>query len=235
MASAAVSLRPSTRRTPMEAELFTGIIEEIGRIRSLRRERQGAVLTISAPQMAPALNPGDSVAVNGVCLTVTERRKEFFLCDLSAETLARSSLGLAREGTRVNLERALLVGARLGGHIVQGHVDGMGTLMSSAPSGEGSVMEFSFPHELERYLVPKGSIAVDGISLTVAALGPRSFQVAVIPYTWKGTNLQYLKVGDPVNLEADLLARYFERFFRLGLAGGRPARPLMESLWEEGS
>lgn len=230
-----MSLQPATRRIRREAELFTGIIEEIGRVRSLRRERQGAVLEISAPQLAPALNPGDSVAVNGVCLTVTGRRGELFSCDLSGETLARSSLGLARGGTYVNLERALLAGARFGGHIVQGHVDGMGALVSSAPSGGGGVMEFSFPHELERYLVPKGSIAVDGISLTVAELGRRSFRVAVIPYTWKGTNLQHMRVGDPVNLEADLLAKYFERFFQLGPAGGRPARPLMESLWEEDS
>jgi riboflavin synthase len=128
-----------------------------------------------------------------------------------------------------------MVGGRLGGHMVQGHVDGVGSLVSSAHSGVGQVMEFSFPRELERYLVHKGSIAVDGISLTIASLDRQFFRVAVIPHTLRATNLQYLKTGDPVNLEVDLLAKYFERFFQLGLMESRPSRSAIDLLWEEGS
>ncbi|MBZ5498277.1 MAG: riboflavin synthase [Acidobacteriia bacterium] len=197
--------------------MFTGIIEEAGIIRSLRPGSAGATMLIEAQRIAPGLKSGDSVAVNGVCLTVVITRGGSFSCDLSAETLRRSSLEQAREGQLVNLERPLAVGDRLGGHIVQGHVDGVGRFITSVPSGEGMEMEFSFPPELERYLVNKGSVAVDGISLTVASLKKTAFVVAVIPHTFRVTNLRHLKPGDMVNLEVDILAKYFERFFQLGM------------------
>jgi riboflavin synthase len=216
--------------------LFTGIIEETGIIRSLRPASAGAKLLIETEQIAPALKAGDSIAVNGVCLTAVGRKGKSFSCDLSAETLHTSTLGQVREGTIVNLERPLGVGDRLGGHIVQGHVDGVGKLVSSVPSGEGVEMEFSVPMELERYLVNKGSVAVDGISLTVAALKVRAFVVAVIPHTYRVTNLRCLRPGDAVNLEGDILAKYFERFFQLGLTQERvPKKKLtVESLREQG-
>jgi riboflavin synthase len=204
--------------------LFTGIIEETGTIRSLVREPEGAVLVVEARKIAPELAQGDSVAVNGVCLTVVASTHLDFRADVSAESLRRSSLAQARQGKPVNLERALSVGSRLGGHIVQGHVDGVGALISAHPSGEGYEMEFSVPSELERYLVVKGSVAVDGISLTVATLKPGAFGVAVIPHTYSATNLGQMKPGDRVNLEGDILAKYFERFFTLGLLDSRTPR-----------
>lgn len=197
--------------------MFTGIIEEAGLIRSLRPASAGAFIQIEADRIAPGLKPGDSVAVNGVCLTVREIAGQRFTCDLSAETLRRSSLGRATAGTIVNLERPLAVGDRLGGHIVQGHIDGVGKFVSSVSTGDGVDMEFSFPPELERYFVSKGSVAVDGISLTVASLKENSFVVAVIPHTYRVTNLHRLRPGDAVNLEGDILAKYFARFFQLGL------------------
>jgi len=197
--------------------LFTGIIEETGLIRSLHPAAGGAQIQIEAGGIASGLKPGDSVAVNGICLTVREAAGRRFTCDVSPETLRRSSLGRAGDGALVNLERPLAVGDRLGGHIVQGHVDGVGKLISSAASGEGVEMRFSFPTEMERYFVSKGSVAVDGISLTVASLKGNSFVVAIIPHTYRATNLHRLKPGDEVNLEGDILAKYFERFFELGL------------------
>jgi riboflavin synthase len=216
--------------------LFTGIIEETGIIRSLRPISAGATLVVEAGRIAPALKAGDSVAVNGICLTVVGNTGSSFSCDLSAETLRCSTLGQAREGMIVNVERPLGVGDRLGGHIVQGHVDGVGRLVSSVPRGEGVEMEFSVPAELERYLVNKGAVAVDGISLTVASLKKNAFVVAVIPYTYRVTNLRCLRPGDAVNLEGDMLAKYFERFFQLGLMQEHvPKQKLtVESLREQG-
>lgn len=205
--------------------MFTGIIEQAGVIRSLRPASAGARVVIEAAKIVPELRTGESVAVNGVCLTIVEKNARNFGCDVSAETMRRSSLGQAREGMVVNLERALALGDRLGGHIVQGHVDGIGKLVSSTPSGEGVEMEFSIPEELERYLVCKGSVAVDGISLTVATLRHHAFGVAVIPHTFRFTNLHRLRPGDVVNLEGDILAKYFERFFRLGLIPAPAQKP----------
>jgi len=216
--------------------LFTGIIEEAGVIRAMRRSSAGAALIVEAGRLAPELKPGDSIAVNGVCLTVVESKGRDFSSDLSAETLRRSSFGQGREGMIVNLERSLAVGDRLGGHIVQGHVDGIGRLISAIPSGEGFEMEFSLPTELDRYLVIKGSVAVDGISLTVASMKPGAFVVAVIPHTYRSTNMQHLKKGDIVNLEADILAKYIERFFQLSQPEERnlKAKLTVESLKEQG-
>jgi riboflavin synthase len=219
--SAAASPRDMTE----EAMLFTGIIEETGIIQELRTGNQGVVLTVGAAMILPTLKIGDSIAVNGVCLTIIRAGEESFACDLSMETLQRSSLKHARPRTFVNLERPMVLGGRLGGHLVQGHVDGIGELISAIPSGDGIDIKISYPTELERYLVYKGSIAVDGISLTIASLQAGSFSVAAIPHTFKATNLKYLRIGDPVNLEADILGKYFERFFGLGLIQGGEAAP----------
>jgi riboflavin synthase len=212
--------------------VFTGIIEEVGTVGAIREGGQGATLTIRAPRIGPSVRIGESVAVNGVCLTATGVTGDEFTCDLSTETLRRSSLRQVRAGAPVNLERALALGERLGGHMVLGHVDGVGNLASTVRSGEGWEMEFSFPRELERFLVQKGSIAVDGISLTIASLGNRSFKVAVIPHTYRASNLGGLKIGDPVNLETDVLGKYFERFVQLGLLEAKRPRSAVETLLE---
>jgi riboflavin synthase len=198
--------------------VFTGIIEEIGTIQEIRFMHEGAVITIAAAEILPGLKIGDSVSVNGVCLTATSVGTGSFSCDISAETLRLSSFKKAKQGLKVNIERSLMLGGRLGGHIVQGHVDGVGRLLGRIPSGNGYELSFYFPRELERYLVYKGSIAVHGVSLTIASLEKESFTVAAIPLTLEATNLKQLKVGDPVNIEVDILGKYFERFFQLGIA-----------------
>jgi riboflavin synthase len=216
--------------------VFTGIVEATGIIRARNAAGGGATLLIEAEGIVPGLKTGDSIAVNGACLTVVEIGARDFVCDLSAETLRRTTLGKVREGISVNLERPLAIGARLGGHFVLGHVDGIGRLVSAVSIGEGMEMEFSVPAELERYLVAKGSVAIDGISLTIAQLRASGFNVAVIPYTYRVTNLHQLRPGDAVNLEGDVLAKYFERFFQLGLMPERkPERKLtVEELKEQG-
>jgi riboflavin synthase len=216
--------------------VFTGIIEEIGVLRSVRRKASGGVMLIEAAGIADSLKQGDSVAANGVCVTVAESTARTFTCDLSAETLRCTSLGDAGQGTAVNLERALAAGGRLGGHIVQGHVDCTGRLVSVISCGDGVEMEFAVPAHFEKYLVIKGSVAVDGISLTVAKLKKGAFAAAVIPHTLRATNLGSRKPGAAVNLEADILAKYFERFFQLNLgAGSDPQGKLtVESLKRQG-
>jgi riboflavin synthase len=197
--------------------VFTGIIEEVGTIQELRFLLGGASIAISTKAILDGLKPGDSIAVNGICLTATRIGPGSFLCDISAETLRRSSFKQMKHGTQVNLERSLRVGDRLGGHFVLGHVDDVGRLIGKTTSGQGYEMSFDFPIELERYLVHKGSISVDGISLTIASLDRGSFSVAVIPHTFQSTNLNQLTIGALVNLEVDILGKYFERFFYLGL------------------
>jgi riboflavin synthase len=197
--------------------VFTGIIEEVGVIQELRLGSEGAVVTVAAAQCTTGLKIGDSIAVNGVCLTATRIESSHFLADISAETLRISSFKQLKQGSRVNLERALMVGDRLGGHIMQGHVDGVGRLISKVRSGDGWEISFDFPREIERYLVYKGSISVNGISLTIASLSKGVFSVAVIPHTFESTNLNRLAAGDLVNLEVDILGKYIERFFQLGI------------------
>ncbi|HYV03831.1 MAG TPA: riboflavin synthase [Blastocatellia bacterium] len=191
--------------------IFTGLIIEIGRVRRVDRRADGAYLVIEANKVLEGTRIGDSISINGVDLTVIEMGLDFFSSDASLETLKRSSLGGLRAGSRVNLERALAVGERLGGHMVQGHVDGTGELLSVEPEGNAYRMRFGFPRELGRYIAMKGSITVDGISLTVAGLGDDWFEVAIIPHTWRETILSELKNRDPVNLEVDVLAKYVER------------------------
>ena len=197
--------------------MFTGIVEEIGTIRELRFQAEGAAITVAAKNILPGIAVGDSIAVNGVCLTAVRLMPDAFVCDISEETLRKSAFRKAKIGARVNLERALPANGRLGGHIMQGHVDDVGKMLSRTPSGGGFEFSFSFPPALERYLVYKGSIAVNGISLTIAALGKDSFSVFVIPHTLSAANLGELAAGDPVNLETDILGKYFERYFQLGL------------------
>jgi len=199
--------------------MFTGIVEEVGIIREMRFQADGAAITVGARTILPGITIGDSIAVNGVCLTAVRLLPDAFVCDISEETLRRSTFRKAQNGARVNLERALAAGGRLGGHIMQGHVDDVGQMISRTPVGKGFEISFSFPRALERYLVYKGSVAVNGISLTIAALEKESFSVAVIPHTFSVTNLGELAPGEQVNLETDILGKYFERYFQLGITG----------------
>jgi riboflavin synthase len=191
--------------------VFTGLIREVGRIAAVDGGEDGVRLEIDAPQTAAAAAVGDSVAINGVCLTVVSVSNGRFAFDAVPETLARSSLGRLEAGSRVNLEPALRAGEPLGGHYVQGHVDGVGTVRSVEPEGDGRRIWFDAPRELMRYVVEKGSVAVEGTSLTVAALDDDGFAVALIPHTLAETTLGALEPGDTVNLEADVLAKYVER------------------------
>lgn len=210
--------------------MFTGIIEETGTIRKITTAADSARVEIAARTVLEGSRIGDSIAVNGACLTVVEISGQSFCADVSAETLRRTSLRQMRAGTRVNLERPLMPSSRLGGHIVQGHVDGTGEFLEARPEGNGYVVRIGFPAQLARYIVEKGSITVDGISLTVAALGETWFEIAVIPHTWQVTNLSALKRGDAVNLEVDIIARYVERMMqsRLNEAGGLTLEKLQE-------
>jgi riboflavin synthase len=194
--------------------IFTGLIVEVGRVRQIRRRPEGAFLVIEANKVLEGTRIGDSISINGVDLTVIEMSADSFSSDASLETLKRSTLGDLRVGGRVNLERALAVGERLGGHMVQGHVDGTGELLSITPEGNAYRVRFGVPAELGRYVAMKGSITVDGISLTVAGLGDDWFEVAIIPHTWRETSLSDLNSGDRVNLEVDVLAKYVERLMQ---------------------
>jgi riboflavin synthase len=196
--------------------MFTGIIEELGTIASLKKHGGGAKIKISAKIVTQSTSEGDSIAVNGVCLTALDVKPDRFTADVSQETLDKSTLGRLKTGTRVNLERAVTPATRLGGHIVQGHVDARGKFVSAAQNGDFWTVRIAFPHEIGQYLVYKGSISVEGISLTIAALKDDYFEIAVIPKTWQLTNLSTLKSGDEVNLEVDLIAKYVERILLYG-------------------
>jgi riboflavin synthase len=196
--------------------MFTGIIEELGRVRSIERRGEGARLVIEARTVAEGTQEGDSIAVNGVCLTAIDVRADSFAADGSRETLQRSTLGRLRAGSAVNLERAVTPSTRLGGHIVQGHVDGRGRFLHAEDHGGSWTVRIAYPRELARYLVFKGSVSVEGISLTVAALADEYFEIAVIPKTWTVTNLSHLRPNDEVNLEADIIAKYVERILNVG-------------------
>lgn len=191
--------------------MFTGIIEELGVVRSLVPGQAGARIEISAGRVLEGTHIGDSIAVNGVCLTAVALGSHSFRADLSAETVRRTSLQSVSSGTSVNLERALTPTTRMGGHLVQGHVDATGHWLEAQPSGDGWVIRIAYPPELGRYFVEKGSVAVDGISLTIARLTDQWFEIAVIPQTWRATNLQTRGPGAIVNLEVDIIAKYVER------------------------
>jgi riboflavin synthase len=191
--------------------MFTGIIEATGTIESLDRAADGGRLTVRAPEVAPQLAVANSIAVNGCCLTVVELRDAAFSADLSAETLRRTAFGEMKPGTRVNLERPLRAGSEFGGHFVQGHVDGVGRVTRLVPEGDNWWLSVRVPAEIERYVAMKGSLAIDGISLTVAGCRDGVADIAVIPFTCAHTNVCDLTVGDAVNLECDILAKYVER------------------------
>ena len=196
--------------------MFTGIIEELGRVRSVERRGEGVRLTVEARVVTEGTNEGDSIAVNGVCLTALDVKRDSFAADGSRETLQRSTLGALRAGSPVNLERAVTPATRLGGHIVQGHVDATGRFLAAEEHGGSWTVRIAYPREMARYLVFKGSVAVEGISLTVSSLKEDHFEVAIIPKTWTLTNLSTLRPGDAVNLEADIIAKYVERILSVG-------------------
>ena len=192
--------------------MFTGIIEELGHVESVERRGEGVRIQIAAPIVMEDAREGDSIAVNGVCLTAIDVRAGLsFAADCSSETLERSTLGRLRDGSRVNLERAVTPATRLGGHIVQGHVDARGEFLNAEEHTGSWTVRIAYPPELKRYLVFKGSIAVEGISLTISRLTDEFFEIAVIPKTWTVTNLSYFRAGDTVNLEVDIIAKYVER------------------------
>ena len=207
---------------------------EVGRVRHTHQRADGAYLSIEAKVVLDGTRIGDSISINGVDLTVVEMGQDFFRADASLETLKRSTLGGLRAGSRVNLERALGVGERLGGHMVQGHVDGTGELVFVKQEGNAYRMRFEYERALGRYVAMKGSVTVDGISLTVAGLGDDWFEVAVIPHTWRETTLRELKNGDRVNIEVDVLAKYVERLMQHDKAAAAPGNLTMEYLIERG-
>ncbi|HQV20267.1 MAG: riboflavin synthase [Gordonia sp.] len=191
--------------------MFTGIVEELGTIVARDDLTDSARITVDGPLVTSDAGHGDSIAVNGVCLTVVEFGDGRFTVDVMAETLNRSSLGALEAGSRVNLERAMAAGGRFGGHIVQGHVDGVGEVAAVSPSENWTVVRIALPAELSRYVVEKGSITVDGVSLTVSAVGDDWFEISLIPTTLAETNLGITEPGRVVNLEVDVIAKYVER------------------------
>lgn len=196
--------------------MFTGIVEEMGRIKSIRQGNHSAELAIEASEVLEGSRVGDSIAVNGVCLTVTSLGSGEFKADVMAETLRRSSLGSLSRGSQVNLERAMAADGRFGGHIVSGHIDGTGTIDSMKREGNAVWVTVDTPARLLKYIVEKGSIAIDGISLTVAAVTESGFSVSLIPHTGAETTLLQRKPGDMVNLENDVIGKYVERLLGFG-------------------
>ena len=194
--------------------MFTGLIEAVGRVGPVTQTGTGLRITIRT-DIAAALTDGESVSVNGVCLTVAQRDATGFSADIGPETVRVTTLGGLKADQRVNLERAMAANGRFGGHFVQGHVDGIGTIHEVRVDGDARWMRVAFPSELAPLFVPKGSVALDGVSLTVATLGPDHFDVMIIPFTWTHTNLGALQAGSPVNLECDVVGKYVARAAQL--------------------
>lgn len=214
--------------------MFTGIIEELGKIESLEKHANGARIKISARIVTKGTGEGDSISVNGVCLTAIDIKSDSFAADVSNETLNRSTLGKLNVGASVNLERAVTPSTRLSGHIVQGHVDSTGTFLQAVKEGDFWTARVGFPPEIARYLIYKGSISVEGISLTIANLAENYFEIAIIPKTWELTNLSTLKPGDAVNLEVDMIAKYVERILLFGKAEEKTDGVTVEKLKKMG-
>lgn len=192
--------------------MFTGLVEAVGRVVAMEARSSGMRIRFAAAEVLGDAREGDSICVSGVCLTALDIRDGEFAADLAPETLLRTSLGQLAAGSGVNLERSLAVGARLGGHVMQGHVDGVGVIVEIQELGDGNWwMTVEVPEELERYVVFKGSIALDGISLTVAEVSGRRVSVAIIPHTWTHTVLRERKTGDRINVEVDVMAKYVEK------------------------
>ncbi|MCI4040759.1 riboflavin synthase [Streptomyces sp. TRM75563] len=202
--------------------MFTGIVEELGEVTAVERLEDASRFRLRGPVVTEGAKHGDSIAVNGVCLTVVDTADGEFTADVMAETLKRSSLGALTIGSRVNLERPMELGGRLGGHLVQGHVDGTGTIVERTPSEHWEIVKVSLPPELTRYVVEKGSITVDGVSLTVVEAAADFFTISLIPTTLDLTTLGHKQPGDPVNLEVDVIAKYVERM--LGDRAGQDPR-----------
>ena len=200
--------------------MFTGIIEEVGTVRRIERGAKGARLTIGAKTVLEDTRIGDSIATNGVCLTVVSMTGDSFSADVMAESLRRSSLGTLQGGSPVNLERAMAANGRFGGHIVSGHIDGTGTIASQKREDNAVWVKVKAPAPLLRYIVEKGSIAIDGVSLTVAAVTETDFSVSIIPHTGAQTILLGKKPGEPVNLECDVIGKYVEKLIQPHKTGG---------------
>jgi riboflavin synthase len=219
---------------PGEERMFTGIIEHLGTVDSLQLHADGGRLTIHAPSVAANLAVSNSIAVNGCCLTVVALDGEHFAADLSAETLRKTSLREWETGTRVNLEQPMTAGKEFGGHFVLGHVDATGCVTRLDPEGEDWWYGVEVPEALAKYIVPQGSIAIDGISLTVARWNGRVAEVAIIPFTYEHTNIGAKKVGDAVNLEGDVLGKYVERYLEARSATKPTSNLSAERLVQQG-
>ena len=204
--------------------MFTGIVEELGKIKKITLGADSARLTIEGEKVLTDVKLGDSIAVNGICLTVVVFNDRFFDVDVMAETLRKTNLEELKPGDRVNLERALQVGDRLGGHIVSGHIDGVGVITRQQREDIAVITEIKAPVEVMRYVVKKGSVAIDGISLTVVDCTHEAFKVSLIPHTAKLTTLGYKKQGDRVNLESDIIGKYVERLLGFGANTGSTGR-----------
>lgn len=211
--------------------MFTGLIETIGRVMACERRGAAAVLTVSSSLPVAEIAIGDSVAVNGACLTVTAKRDAALSFDVSPESMASTTIGSLRSGHSVNLERALRLGDRMGGHIVSGHIDCIGKLTRSSETDRNRVLEFSLPPEQARYLITKGSVAINGISLTVNTVTSSGFSVNIIPLTQTATTLASLKTGDQVNIETDIIGKYVQRLIAPWKPGGNLS---MKTLAENG-
>lgn len=214
--------------------MFTGIIEHMGTVESLKLDAEGGRLTIQAPGVASHLAVANSIAVDGCCLTVVSVRGDKFSSDLSAETIRKTSMGEWKAGTRVNLEQPMTAGKEFGGHFVLGHVDTTGRVTRLDPEGENWWYGVELPEAFAKYVVPQGSIAIDGISLTVARWNGRVAEVAIIPFTYEHTNIRNKKIGDAVNLEGDVLGKYVERYLE-ARSGAKPTANLsIEQLEAQG-
>ena len=215
--------------------MFTGIVEELGKLVSLKIGSDSGIITVEADKVLEGCRLGDSIAVNGVCLTARSFGSGTFSADVMPETLRKTNLGNLKRGGVVNLERALTLSSRLGGHLMLGHVDATGKILSIKPEGNAVFYTFSAPGEIRRYLLPQGSIGIDGISLTIARLEREQFSVSLIPHTVKVTTLGYNGVGYQVNLETDVLGKYVAKMMRGGLPGGQGEGGLtLEKLAEGG-
>lgn len=191
--------------------MFTGIVEELGKVRAIRKSSAGAELIITVSEAMDDLKIGDSIAINGVCLTITSADKKCFQADVMPETLKKTNLGRLAPREKVNLERSLRLSDRVGGHLVSGHIDGLGTISKKLREGRATILSISAPPSVLKYIVRKGSIAVDGVSLTVADISNSTFTVSVIPHTAEGTTLGFKGPGSKVNLEVDLTGKYLEK------------------------
>ena len=216
--------------------MFTGLIEELGVVRSIKKNAEGAYIVVGASKILADLKIGDSVSVNGPCLTVTSFNQDSFTVFAMPETLKKSTLGGLTAGEKVNLERAMTLGGRLGGHLVSGHIDAVVTLTGRNPQGGAIILDFEAPHTLMRYIVTKGSVSLDGVSLTVVDTAESSFSVGLIPHTSAETTLGYRKIGLSVNLEVDLIGKYVEKMLtpRLETPGGKKETLTMSLLQENG-